>query len=129
MIIIDFTYYCIFNIISNRALFGKKESAATFHAALYSFFVIGIILWLIYIFKITINSTLFMILYSIDFIGFFIFNEIYFINDKKQEHLFVKFNSLMNKNKFKLIGIVLSIFVLVFFLATLICIRILKLKN
>lgn len=39
---IDFTYYCVFTVVPDKATLGKKTGAATLHSSMSSFFYLAV---------------------------------------------------------------------------------------
>ena len=127
MKLIDFTYYCVFTMIPDKATLGKRTGAATLHSSLSSFFYLALISWADFALKdlqIVTAKTLLIIVILI-FGGHFIFNWRYFLKENKHKELAEKYGHL-RKWKLKLIGISFLLFCFFFFIFSMITMSILR---
>jgi hypothetical protein len=51
MIIFDFIYFCIYSLVPNKAIFGKRDVACTYFSSFSSFFILGLWALLEYLFE------------------------------------------------------------------------------
>lgn len=124
---IDFTYYCVFTMVPDKATLGKKTGAATLHSSMSSFFYFALIFWTDFIVKdlqIVSSKTLLIIVVLI-FGGHFIFNWRYFLREEKQKELAEKYGHL-KKWKLKLMGALFLLFCFFFFIFSMITMSVLR---
>lgn len=124
---LDFTYYCVYTFISDKATLGKETGASALHSSMSSFFYFALVFWADFVikdFKILTSSTLLTIVMVI-FGNHFIFNWRYFLREEKQKELAEKYGHI-KKWKRKLIGVFFLLFCFFFFIFSSITISILK---
>ncbi len=127
MKLIDFTYYCVFTMVPDKATLGKKTGAATLHSSMSSFFYFALVFWVDFVlkdFQIVSSKTLLIIVVLI-FGGHFFFNWRYFLNDEKQKELAEKYGHI-KKWKRKLIGVGFLLFCFFFFIFSMITMSIFR---
>lgn len=123
---LDFTYYCVYTVIPDKATLGKETGAATLHSSMSSFFYIAIVFWLDFFFENLIGSIEFLqIIYIMIFGGSFVFNWRYFLREKKQKELAEKYGHIKKWQR-KLIGVFFLLFCFFFFIFSSITISMLK---
>lgn len=121
--IIDFTFYCVYTFVPDKATLGKEHGAATLHSSMSSFFYLSVWMW-INEFLVPIDSNVLVEIILI-FGGHFIFNWFYFLREEKQKELANKYGHI-KKWKRKLIGISFLLFCFFFFIFSSITMSILK---
>jgi len=124
---IDFTYYCVFSMVPDKATLGKKTGAATLHSSMSSFVYFALIFWADFAvkdFQIVSARTLLIIVVLI-FGGHFIFNWKYFLREEKQKELAEKYDHIKTW-KLKLIGALFLLSCFFFFIFSMITMSILR---
>jgi ABC-type Fe3+ transport system permease subunit len=123
----EFTYYCVFTLVPDKATLGKETGAATLHSSMSSFFYLALFFWADYIFNgfKFLNTTTALILVVLIFGGHFIFNWRYFLRQDKQKELSEKYGDI-KKWKRKLIGFAYLTFCFFFFIFSMITTGILQ---
>jgi len=124
---IDFTYYCVFAMVPDKATLGKKTVAATLHSSMSSFFYFALVFWVDFVirdFQIVSAKSLLIIVVLI-FGGHFIFNWRYFLREEKQIELAGKYGHL-KKWKLKLMGASFLLLCFFFFIFSMITMSILR---
>jgi hypothetical protein len=107
--LIEFTYFSVFTLIPDQATLGKSTGAATLHAGMFSFCVMGIGLW-VNEFVIRVKSDALLLVLVILVFGIpFIFNWTYFLNEKRQMSLQAKYGHV-TKWKLRLVGVSIILF-------------------
>jgi len=112
----DLIYICIYSLIPENAILGRKEGSATFHAVLIFFFYLIVLLWVVFFWLNLKELNLYWnISLLVVFITQYFFNRVYFLNEEKQKRLVKKYSSF-KKWKLKLLGVLIILFCYFFFM-------------
>jgi hypothetical protein len=123
----DFTYYCVFTMVPDKATFGKETGAVTLHSSMSSFFYFALVFWTDFVLRDLqiVSSTTLLTIVVLIFGGHFIFNWRYFLREEKQKELAEKYGHI-KKWKRKLMGIAYLLFCFFFFIFSMITMSILR---
>jgi len=124
---IDFIYFCIFCMVPDKALLGKREVACTFFSTFTTFLLLSIIIWIQFYTDIQISNFNMLLIISILFIGAFILSRIYFLNESRFNKMILKTHKL-SIIWFKIFGILYILFCFISFIASLMILTMIKRK-
>ena len=106
MMVFDFIYFCIYNFVPNKAIFGKRDVTCTLFSSFTSMFLFGLLIICAKIFMFEINVALSGIIL---FGGLFVLTRVIYLKPVKFKNIHRKFRKI-SKWILNTIGIIYLLF-------------------